>query len=1050
MKQTFSIILLLFGVVYLAHAQGTKVEIVSAGGTYKINKYIDHPGFFGSVSEYLFQDSKGYVWACTRSGLNRLDGSDVINFTTEDGLANDTPRCMAEDKNGNIWIGTIDGLSVYNGRSFFNINTNDGLSHGQIWSLLPCKEGGMLVGTSLGIDRVYQGKIESYWQNDTVASVKSMARYMHYDSKGDLWIGTDREVFRKSGDDVEKITEIIAAQGWAETEDGTFYLSGWGPHLVTYKDGEITPIDIGTPVNSIQIDQDQNIWLGTWEKGLLRLDSNTKATQFDITEGLTVSSIWNLMIDHEGTIWFSTFGAGVEQLVNERFSLYSTKNGLVSEVVNDLGIDKDNTLWLATEGGLTSISSKGETRNYDESDGMMNTKVQGLVVDDQSDVWCVLYEEVDGLYKVSNQQLKNQKQTGGFHIIQDKHGAIWWGSDNDGALRIDKKGQVMQIKNVGGRNRVVEVAQGPDDKVWLGVYYGGWKYFDYETDSIYSNLLPPHLNAKSGLTIAFDADGEIWTGIGDHGLYHCRLNNHKLELIDSLTREDGLLMNQFTSLLIEGEEMWIASDLGMSKMNIKGYKHTGKPMFTHFTARDGFLGESYSKMVRRNDNELLIGTSKGLLVYHEDKDKKITSQPFTLISGLLLNQEAIDWTIKDAIIKPNSGVPQSVDLAHYDNHLTFLYQGISFSAPEEVRYQYILEGFDEDWSPLTANTEITYSNIPAGDYVFKVKSQNIDGVWDESPEELSIHISPPFWETWLFRIAVFLIVAFLIFILFKLRLKKLQKAKTLLEDKVTERTQELQQAYFQIEEKNNEITDSISYALRIQTAILPPLSDFNRLMSEQFVLYKPKDIVAGDFYWFNESQGKYLFAVGDCTGHGVPGAMVSVVCVSALNRSIREFGLSAPADILDKTRELVLETFEKSEEDVKDGMDIALCSWDQKTGELEYAGANNGLYLVKEGELSEVKADKQPIGRYEYAKDFTNHKMTLEKGTCVYIFSDGFADQFGGEKGKKMKYRAFKEFLVQNRNLSMLEQQKELDEKFEDWKGGFEQVDDVCIIGVRV
>ncbi|OIQ25178.1 MAG: hypothetical protein BM555_06815 [Crocinitomix sp. MedPE-SWsnd] len=272
----------------------------------------------------------------------------------------------------------------------------------------------------------------------------------------------------------------------------------------------------------------------------------------------------------------------------------------------------------------------------------------------------------------------------------------------------------------------------------------------------------------------------------------------------------------------------------------------------------------------------------------------------------------------------------------------------------------------------------------------------------------------------------------------------------MLEDKVTERTHELKNAFFQIEEKNLEITDSISYALRIQRAILPPLSDFDKLMSDQFVLYKPKDIVAGDFYWFNEIEGKYLFAVGDCTGHGVPGAMVSVVCVGALNRSIREFGLSKPSDILDKTRELVLETFEKSEEDVKDGMDISLCSWDERTGELEFSGANNNLYLVKGSEISEIKADKQPIGKYEYAKPFVNHAMKLEKDTCVYIFSDGFADQFGGEKGKKMKYKAFRELLVQNMALPMSVQLKELDEKFDNWKGEFEQVDDVCVIGVRV
>ncbi len=1051
MKQTLASLFLLLCCAGVSYGQGEKVQIVSAGGTYKINKYVDQKGFFGSVSEFVFQDSKGYVWACTRSGLNRLDGSEIVNFTTQDGLANDTPRCMAEDENGLLWIGTIDGLSVYNGKSFYNLNTKDGLSHSQIWSLLPCKEGGMLVGTTFGIDRIYQGKIESYYRHDTIAGVNTMMRYMHYDSKGDLWLGTDREVLVMRDGKVKKIMDSFASQGWAETKDGTIWLSSWNPYLVNYKNGVITEFDIGTPVNSIKVDTEDNVWLGTWEKGLLRLENDSLATQFDLNEGLTVSSIWHMMIDSEGTIWFSTFGAGVEQLVNERFSLYSTKNGLTSDIVNDIGIDKEETLWLATEGGLTSINKNGESRTYSEKEGLSNTKVQGLLVDDNSDVWCVLYEETSGLFKLHDDRIQNMKNTGGFRLLQDSHGAVWWGSDNSGALRLDEKGNIKQIKDrEGSRNRVVEVAQTEDDKVWLGVYYGGWKYYDYVTDSVYSNILPDYLRKETGLSIAFDQDGEIWTGMGERGLFRFRLTDNELILIDSLKREDGLLANKISSLFVEDDDMWIATDLGLSKFNLEAYKQNGTANFTHLTAKEGFKGESYSKMFRKSENELLIGTSKGLLVYHEDKDKKIESQPFTIISQLLLNKTSIDWTTKDAIMKSNSTVPESVNLTYLDNHLTFIYKGISFSAPEEVRFQYMLEGFDDDWSPLTGHSEITYSNIPAGDYVFKVKARNIDGVWDETPEEISIHISPPFWETWTFRIFVILLLSLLVFALFKLRLKKLQKAKTLLEDKVTERTHELKNAFFQIEEKNLEITDSISYALRIQRAILPPLSDFDKLMSDQFVLYKPKDIVAGDFYWFNEIEGKYLFAVGDCTGHGVPGAMVSVVCVGALNRSIREFGLSKPSDILDKTRELVLETFEKSEEDVKDGMDISLCSWDERTGELEFSGANNNLYLVKGSEISEIKADKQPIGKYEYAKPFVNHAMKLEKDTCVYIFSDGFADQFGGEKGKKMKYKAFRELLVQNMALPMSVQLKELDEKFDNWKGEFEQVDDVCVIGVRV
>lgn len=254
----------------------------------------------------------------------------------------------------------------------------------------------------------------------------------------------------------------------------------------------------------------------------------------------------------------------------------------------------------------------------------------------------------------------------------------------------------------------------------------------------------------------------------------------------------------------------------------------------------------------------------------------------------------------------------------------------------------------------------------------------------------------------------------------------------------------------EVEEKNKEITDSITYAKRIQEAILPPRSELNQHLKNGFVLYKPKDIVAGDFYWLEMKNDLVFFAAADCTGHGVPGAMVSVVCNSALNRAVREFGLTNPAEILNKVRELVIETFEKSRDDVKDGMDIALCALNIKTNELNYAGANNSLYLVRDGELTEYKADKQPIGIYLTSEPFTNHKINLQENDTVYIFTDGYADQFGGPKAKKFKYEPFRKMLLANQHLAMDKQKELLDKTFEDWKGNHEQVDDVCVIGVKV
>lgn len=262
-----------------------------------------------------------------------------------------------------------------------------------------------------------------------------------------------------------------------------------------------------------------------------------------------------------------------------------------------------------------------------------------------------------------------------------------------------------------------------------------------------------------------------------------------------------------------------------------------------------------------------------------------------------------------------------------------------------------------------------------------------------------------------------------------------------LEQRVKERT-------LQLEEKNHEILKSITYAKRIQQAILPPVHFIHENLINSFVLYKPKDIVAGDFYWMERKGDLIFIAAGDCTGHGVPGAIVSVICSNALNRSVNEFGITETGKILDKTRELVLQTFAKSDEDIKDGMDISLCSINTKNNVVHWSGANNNLLYIHRETIQEIKAHKQPIGKTDYPTPFPTHQLTLEKGDKIYLITDGFADQFGGEKGKKYKRNHLEDFIRSIQHDSLELQKEELEESFENWKKGVEQVDDVTIIGI--
>ncbi len=254
----------------------------------------------------------------------------------------------------------------------------------------------------------------------------------------------------------------------------------------------------------------------------------------------------------------------------------------------------------------------------------------------------------------------------------------------------------------------------------------------------------------------------------------------------------------------------------------------------------------------------------------------------------------------------------------------------------------------------------------------------------------------------------------------------------------------------QIEEQNKEIIDSITYAKRLQDAILPAIASIKETFPNSFVLYKPKAIVAGDFYWAEKIKDLYFIAAADSTGHGVPGAIVSVVCSNALNRSVKEFNLTDTGKILDKTRELVLETFEKSSEDVKDGMDISFLCVNLKTKSVSWSGANNALWYVQGDQLKEIKPDKQPIGKTDSPKPFVSHTIESAPGTSFYLFTDGFADQFGGPDGKKFKYKQFSDVLVKNDHLDPEKQRDLIERTFEEWKGKLEQVDDVCLIRIKL
>jgi len=286
-------------------------------------------------------------------------------------------------------------------------------------------------------------------------------------------------------------------------------------------------------------------------------------------------------------------------------------------------------------------------------------------------------------------------------------------------------------------------------------------------------------------------------------------------------------------------------------------------------------------------------------------------------------------------------------------------------------------------------------------------------------------------------LALVLLIAFLIFN----RLRTTRKQKKVIEDQKS-----------LVEEKNQQIVDSIQYAKGLQEATLPTEKILNNCLPKSFIFYRPKDIVAGDFYWVETIHEWTYFAAADCTGHGVPGAMVSVVCSNALTKALLEEEIYEPAAILNRTRDLVIQRFKRSEKRIMDGMDISLCALHQNTGKIKWAGANNPLWIIRKDsqEIEVLKADDQPVGMYPIREPFNQLELQLNEGDTMYLFSDGFSDQFGGKNGKKYKSSNFRRFLLSIKDKDMDLQHQLIKEEFDRWKGNFEQIDDVCVMGVRV
>jgi len=476
---------------------------------------------------------------------------------------------------------------------------------------------------------------------------------------------------------------------------------------------------------------------------------------------------------------------------------------------------------------------------------------------------------------------------------------------------------------------------------------------------------------------------------------------------------------------------------------------------------------SNPEVILDNDHTTIwIGGSKGLFSLDLTKISKMPkSNSSTLIRSISLKEDSL---LFNGSFDPEINTTLNLnEVGHYvlNNSISFKYNYLSFTVAlpfyedeQKNQYSYRLEGFDKGWSKWTNDNKKSYPNLSEGTYKFWVKARNVYGE-ESSPACVEFDILPPWYRTFVAFIIYFILAILFVYAVVRFYTRKLEMDKKRLEQTVKERTaevvlqkDEILEKNLEIEKKNKDITDSIRYAKRIQTAVLPNKQSSANL--EYFIYFKPRDIVSGDFYWVYhfDAQNVVIAAAVDCTGHGVPGAFMSMLGVAFLNEIASDPSIKHTDEILNVLREFVIRSLNQTgkEGESRDGMDIAITRVDLKTGMLEFSGANNPLILIREGELAEYTPDKMPIGIHVKEEEpFTRHDITLREGDQLYLFSDGFSDQFGGPDQRKYMKKQLKEFLLKISHEPMDEQQKLIEDESKRWMGNSEQIDDQLIIGLR-
>jgi ligand-binding sensor domain-containing protein/serine phosphatase RsbU (regulator of sigma subunit) len=1034
--------------------------------SYNFHTFSAEDGLSQSYIYSIIQDARGYLWVGTGNGLSRYNGFVFENFPASDSLTDSFITCSIDDGEG-LWFGQYNGgLSYFDGKKNRAINQGH-LNISPVTQFARSPDGVIWAGTySDGLLKLNKdsGVVKHNLFNDRT-NIISFA----FLNDTELLVGTDSGLLfcrLKVSEGVEIISRISEIPESKVTciqkmrNKSGFYISAGneGIFQLTYKEGVFkvlkTVADQNADFTNIQYlyeDTQSNLWLCSFGKGLIKMSISASGeirniNYFNKTNGFATNDVKTIFEDREGNLWCGNYGQGLTLITPKTFSFYAFDNPLYGNNIFSFYFDQKYR-WIGTEKGLIKMDQlTGKViKFYGKSSGLPADMVTAIYSTDGKELWIGtggngVFVLETGNEKFHKYQVENGALENSINIITGKGEQVWIGTKK-GLLNIDSRTNIKKWYSInqGGlpHNIINSLYFDGKGRLWVSTpgsilsYIQDEKVFKIPVSSPRGNLiLGP---------ITEDSESRIWVGSKGNGVFMIQSDS-----IVNLTVKEGLVSNYCYSLICDDHKnIWVGHKSGLSRIGTTDY--SVKPM-QHIEGIPVNYQFNPNAIIKDQHGIIWFGSDKGLVTYDRSVENTLFPPPILEITSIIINGE--EQNISDKIIL-SPGV--------YKIRIDFL--GISLKEPTLVTYQYKLDGYDQ-WSEITKNTSIMYSRLTEGDYIFMLKASSGDGAVSASPLTVDIIIKVPVWKKWWFYPLTSLLLVILAFIYIKRREYRFLAEKRILEEKVRQRTSEIQCQKNEIElqrdiinKKNANITSSIEYARDIQNAVLPPIGLIDKILPENFILNRPKDIVSGDFHWLTEKGNKIIITVADCTGHGVPGAFMSLLGITFLHEIVNSEGITRSVDIVTKLRERVIQSIQQGRKDapISDGMDIALCVLDKNQRSIQYTGGLIDLVYISDEKLSVIKADRFSVCAFNKNSDpFTMKEINYRAGDVFYLFSDGFEDQFGGDHDKKYLIPHFRQTLLEIHKFPMANQKEILERELKGWMKDRDQTDDITVIGVRL